>query len=671
MQIAGNVEGTLGFDPAPGPLHARVKLDATQLVFGQIAGDVHLQAAGPLDAFNIDLSADLPQLYGKPAKIAAAALLNVHTSELRLASASTDYRGAAIRVLEPAQFSFAKGFAVDKLRINAQGAIVQVQGEVSPELDLHATVQHLTPDLVNAFMPGLLAAGTLEAQARLDGTVSNPTGTLQLDATKILFADDAATGLPPVDVHGHAQLQGDTAAVNATLAAGAGSQLTLSGSAPLSSTGTVDLKLSGKLDVGLANPLLEARGVHATGELTVNATIAGTAADPQVGGGVELAGGSLRDYVRGINLTDITAQAVGIEGTLKIKSFKAKAASGSVSVDGSIGVLQAGIPVDLKITAKNAQPIASNIVTANLDADIHVSGTARKRLDVAGTIHVIHATIGIPNSLPPDVAVLDVQRRGRAVVQSGEQLVIGLDIAIHAPQEILIQGRGLDAELGGDLHIGGTTDDPTVGGGFDVQRGTFTLGTKLTFPSGYTQRVSFDSAGLRKKIDPSLDFTAQAVFGDNTISVHISGAADSPRFELSSSTGQQQDEIMAMLLFNGESAASITALQAAEIAADLGDLERGWQWRGSQSLGETTKEFGTRSFERRFEYHDYRDRRHRECRGRYRSGPLREQTGLYRGQANDDRNQSGSGRCRSDQTFEAANASWKWNGNHSRHDAGK
>jgi autotransporter translocation and assembly factor TamB len=39
--------------------------------------------------------------------------------------------------------------------------------------------------------------------------------------------------------------------------------------------------------------------------------------------------------------------------------------------------------------------------------------------------------------------------------------VIGLNIAVHAPNEILVQGRGLDAELGGDLQVGGTVDAPT------------------------------------------------------------------------------------------------------------------------------------------------------------------------------------------------------------------
>ena len=93
-----------------------------------------------------------------------------------------------------------------------------------------------------------------------------------------------------------------------------------------------------------------------------------------------------------MNLSNINAEVEGSEGTLQIKSFKATAASGPVGMTGSVGVLQPGIPVDLKITASKAQPMAGSIVTANLDADLSISGKARERIDLAGKIRVNRAT---------------------------------------------------------------------------------------------------------------------------------------------------------------------------------------------------------------------------------------------------------------------------------------
>ena len=247
------------------------------------------------------------------------------------------------------------------------------------------------------------------------------------------------------------------------------------------------------------------------------------------------------------------------------------------------------MPLDLKITAKNAQPIASSLITANLDADLGIKGTLLQRLDVDGTIKVHRATVGIPDSLPPDVAVLDVRRRGqKAQVATTSKLVVGLGVAVEAPQEILVQGRGLDAELGGKITVSGTSDQPLVSGGFDLLRGSFTIaGNKLSFTQG---RVGFDGAGLRKKIDPTLDFTAQATVTDATVTLRITGVADAPRFEFSSVPTLPQDDIMARLLF-GEGAAQLNALQLAEIGAALATLS-GVGGSGSNPLTKLQKTLG-------------------------------------------------------------------------------
>ena len=151
-----------------------------------------------------------------------------------------------------------------------------------------------------------------------------------------------------------------------------------------------------------------------------------------------------------------------------------------------------------------------------------------------------------------------------------------------------MQGRGLNAELGGDLHIGGTTATPRVAGGFELIRGTFALAsTQLTFTKG---TMGFNGAGLKNKIDPTLDFTAQTTVADATTTLHVTGLADSPQFDLSSSPPLPQDEILARLLF-GESASQLTALQIAEIGAALATLS-GASGGGPNPLAKVQKTLG-------------------------------------------------------------------------------
>ncbi|HEY0339393.1 MAG TPA: translocation/assembly module TamB domain-containing protein, partial [Steroidobacteraceae bacterium] len=510
---------------------------------------------------------------GEPASRTATTRLNVGGQKLQLATLEAKYHGQTVKLLSPATISFADGLAIGDLKVGAQEAILEVDGRISPTLDVRASLTQVKPDLINAFVPGLLATGTVQANAVVQGSTSAPTGKLHVEATGIRGANDAARGLPALDVYADAQLMENTAKVDAKLTAGTASHLTLTGNAPLAANGALDLKLAGNLDIGLLNPLMEANGKHVSGALTIDTTVTGAAATPEIGGTVRLANGSVRDYTQGINLTDITGQFAGSHGTLEIQSLTAKAATGTVSIVGTIGVLQPHIPVDLKLTAKNAQPIASNIITANLDADIHVSGTAREKLAVDGKMHVNRANIEIPSGFPPDVAVLDVRRPGRAPPPRPEKpLVINMNVTVDAPRQILVKGRGLDAELGGQIRIRGTTDTPVVSGNFELQRGTFTLGSsQLTFSYG---TVTFNGEGLKKKIDPTLDFVAQTQVLDVTATVKITGLADAPKIELSSTPDLPQDEIMARLLF-GESAAQLTALQVVQIGAALAQLGGG------------------------------------------------------------------------------------------------
>ena len=569
--VAGSLTGTVVLHPDRGHAQAEVHVDARDLKAGQFAGNAQLTAQGRTDALGFKLDVQLPDLRGAKASLSADGSLNIDAKTIAVASAVANLHGQDLRLLAPAQIALANGVSVDQLKIGAQEAVFQLEGQISPALDVRASLRQVKPALIDVFAPGLLASGTIEAHAQLKGSVASPTGQVRLTATGLASADDAAFGLPPLDLKATAQLAGDTADIDAHLVAGTASKFNVTGKAPLNADGAWNLKISGNLDVGMINPLLEARGQHAAGKLEVDATVAGNVAAPQIEGTVNLTQGSVRDYVRGVGLTDITAAIVGREGTLQIKSLTAAAAPGTVSMTGMVGVLQSGVPVDLHIKADNAQPLASKLVTANLNADLHVSGTARARLDIAGTVHLNRTLIGIPNSLPPNVAVLDVRRRGTPAPPARErQLVIGLDVALQAPQEFLVQGRGLDAEMGGELHFGGTLDAPSVSGNLGLLRGYFSLSSsKLNFSP--ESRVSFNGAGLKNKIDPTLDFKAEATVADATVTLTITGLADAPQFDFTSSPPLPQDEIMARLLF-GQNAASLSAFQLAQIGATLATL---------------------------------------------------------------------------------------------------
>lgn len=566
----GRIAGQLVFAPTAGRTHAKVHVAATNLVIGQFRGDADLTGSGVANAVRLKLGVHLPDWHGAPLSLGAAAVLDLDARSLRIDSADLVVRDQSVRLLAPAIFSFANDVSVDHWNLGARQAKLQLAGRLFPTLDLHVTLRNVRRELVNVFDGGLLTAGQLSAEADLQGTPTAPTGVVQVDAVGLRFAGDAATALPSLEIHGTVQLQGDDSFIDSSLTAGSDSLLKVFGHAPLDLDGPLDLTVAGKLDVGLISPVLEAHGQQAAGRLDIDTTVTGSTEAPAIGGTVKLTKGSLRDYGRGLSLTGMVATISGTDGALKIDGFTARAETGTLSMTGSVGALQPGIPVDLRLRAVNAQPVTSTLITANINSDLHLRGLARERLDLDGKISVNHATLGIPNSLPPNVAVLDVRRRGaKPPGPPGESLVIGLNIAVHAPREILVKGRGLDAELGGDLLITGTTDTPVVDGSLNLLRGTFSIaGNTLTFNSG---RVSFDEADPNNKLDPSLDFTAQTVLSDTTATLTVTGLATAPKFDFSSSPYLPQDQILSSLLF-GVQPAQLSAVQVAQIGAALAIL---------------------------------------------------------------------------------------------------
>jgi translocation and assembly module TamB len=123
--------------------------------------------------------------------------------------------------------------------------------------------------------------------------------------------------------------------------------------------------------------------------------------------------------------------------------------------------------------------------------------------------------------------------------------------------------------MGGRLQVGGTADDPDIGGGFDLRQGTLSLaGQTLTITRG---RIGFDGRGPGGGLDPSLDITCESNSGGIDAILTVTGYADHPQLKLTSTPELPQDEILAHLLFNS-SMSQLTPLQIASIAQGVASL---------------------------------------------------------------------------------------------------
>jgi translocation and assembly module TamB len=200
-------------------------------------------------------------------------------------------------------------------------------------------------------------------------------------------------------------------------------------------------------------------------------------------------------------------------------------------------------------------------------------------LKLGGKVKIVKADIRVPDNLPPSVQEIEVvevnappQVAARIAARKPppeQTAIVGLDIAVDAPQQIWVRGRGLDVELGGAIHVGGTTQAPDVDGAFRLRRGSLDIvGKRLDFKEG---QLTFEGGA---QIDPYLDLTAETRAEDITVTAKVEGPARAPRIALSSVPDMPEDEILARLLF-GKSAGALSPFELLQATADLAGVNTG------------------------------------------------------------------------------------------------
>jgi translocation and assembly module TamB len=121
-----------------------------------------------------------------------------------------------------------------------------------------------------------------------------------------------------------------------------------------------------------------------------------------------------------------------------------------------------------------------------------------------------------------------------------------------------VRGRGLDAQLGGNLKLTGTLAQPKPVGAFNLVRGRLNV---LTSELDLT-RANLTFAG---DLSPELDFLATTQAGGASVSIAITGNPADPQFFFGSSPDLPQDEILSRLLF-GAPSGQLSPTQALALA---------------------------------------------------------------------------------------------------------
>ncbi|WP_294535278.1 translocation/assembly module TamB domain-containing protein [uncultured Rhodoblastus sp.] len=510
----------------------------------------------------------------------------VASTPLRVDLAAFEARGNGQRIAlaGPARLAFPpQSVEIGGLVLVSGAGRLSVEGKVGEKLDLTVSAKALPLALARMVAPDLALGGTLDASARLGGSASAPTGDWRLDVSKLAAPQLRQAGLTSLDIRATGRLEGTRTTLDAQTTLPRGGALRIAGNVPLDPEGAMDLAVRGSLDAGLANVALADSGRSVRGKLALDLRAQGSFSKPQVSGTAALTGGAFADPLAGIKFDRIDALLRARGDQVTIERFNAfTRGDGTVALAGNIRIDPAdGFPASIRITGRKAELVSNDIVTAIADLALDLSGPLAQRPRVNGKISFQSIDVRVPDRIPassrPLANTVHIEpsraaaaRLALAAKKSRQRRTApppfnaDLNVAISAPSRIFVRGRGIDAELGGDLTLAGDLARPVVKGAFALRRGAFSIaGKRLDFTQG---NILFVGDAI-----PNLDFLAQTQTGDVTAQVAISGPADQPLFTFSSIPELAQDEVISRLLFSSASG-SLTPIQALMLAQTVAEL---------------------------------------------------------------------------------------------------
>lgn len=562
---------------------------AAPVISGKVRADSVTSAGTVISGIDVDLKRDGDwtgfsggaTVKDIPAKAAGRVRVANGTTTVELNSGQATVQGIKAAITQASTITIANGAtSLDRLVLNLGGGTATVSGKVGQALDLNATLARVPVSLANSFSPGLDAAGSISGTVKVTGAPVNPAVAFKMDAAGVQTSQTRGAGFGGMSVSSSGSFASNRLAFDANISDGAGLGLKGGGTVTTAGTPTLALDFSGKVPFAFLTRTLAAQGLSLSGTANVNVQVRGPATSPVISGTVSTSGARLIDARSGLAVNNITADVAIGGGVARINRLTGTLSTrGSLSASGTVGIDPArGFPADLSVKLVDGRYTDGRVVTANLGGDLTIKGPLASAPVISGTINLAKTVITVPEKLPGSLAALDVKHRNapgpvraqdkalRPATASGSSGGSGLnlDVTVNAPNQIFIQGRGVDAELGGSLKLTGPASSPQAVGTFTLQRGRLTiLGKRLTFTEG--------TVGFSGSLVPYLNLTATTTTTSATVTIVVSGEATNPKFTFSSVPALPEDEVLAQLIF-GRSMSNLSPLQIAQLAEAAGQL---------------------------------------------------------------------------------------------------
>lgn len=340
---------------------------------------------------------------------------------------------------------------------------------------------------------------------------------------------------------------------------------------------SAQLGITGAVPLGLVNGFISPRSVDGRAEFDLR--LDGPLGLPALSGRANFSNARLVLPNLKTSLSQLTGQVDLVNSRATLQMSGTAGSGGQFRVGGPIG-LSAPFPADLTVTLADLGLSDPNLFETSLSGAVTVVGPLKGGARIGGLIDLGTTEVRVPSGASGGGgAALDIThinepaavtrtRRNAGLIkdetESGPAASYPLDLTIRAPNQIFVRGRGLDAELGGQLRLGGTTNSVSASGVFELIRGRLDiLGRRLNLTEALID--------MRGALDPFLRVVAESDAGDVTARVIIEGPVSEPEVRFASDPDLPQEDVVAQLLF-GRGVDQISPFQAAQLVSAAATL---------------------------------------------------------------------------------------------------
>lgn len=504
------------------------------------------------------------------------------------------------------------------------GSVAKLDGTIDPDGAIDVTYDAVL-EKVERFVPQL--AGAVRAQGRaeradenwtVDSDIKGPTGstakisgTMDPDGAIDVAYDATVTRIErfvpefpgTFSAKGTAGRKDDVWQIETSAQGPASIAADIAGTVNQASL-EANVTAKGQVQIGAANQFIKPNSVR--GIALFDLALKGPAAVESLSGNITLSNASVALPDAKQTIDNLNANIGLSGGNADVSATAGFSAGGEIRVTGPIGLappFNAAIVVDILqlILTDNVAISSSANGRLNFNGDLTGNSSLAGEIQFGETNININTMAGSLGAAPIPPMTHTGESGAQRATRDWAGLIeddkdsgassnsdISLDIRLVAENKVFVRGRGLQAELGGDVIVRGTTSQIAPAGQIDLIRGTLAiLGRRLKLTRGLVT--------LQGNLEPYMEFQATTSTSDGDATLEIAGPVTAPKVTVYSEPERPSEEALAMLIF-GNQYSQLSPLKIAQMAASLAQLSGaggGATETAREDLGVDTLDIGT------------------------------------------------------------------------------